>query len=52
MFSDDLYISGNHPVLTKYGWKNAEDLSNEDEVYVANFSNEVIDAIKLYSTLS
>lgn len=45
MFSDDLYISGNHPVLTKYGWKNAEDLSNEDEVYAANFSNEAIDAI-------
>lgn len=45
MFSDDLYISGNHPVLTKYGWKNAEDLSNEDEVYAANFSNDLIDAI-------
>lgn len=37
MLTKDLYITGNHPMLTNHGWKNAEDMSDYDLLTIANY---------------
>lgn len=37
LITDDLYITGNHPVLTNHGWRCVEDLTPDDLLMILNY---------------